>query len=356
MRGEPNNASQPERVYGVQHRAPEAQYNAMSAAARYFLKSLSPELRAKAVFPFQNDERLRWHFLPHLHYAPEFTFSRNGVSLGQMTKEQRVAAHALLQSGLSTSGYLKAAGIIRLEDTLRDVEVGQGRDPQIAARVRTPENYFFTIFGDPATSGPWGWRADGHHLSLNFTSINGGLTAATPAFMGTNPAIVLDGPHAGSSILSAEGTLARELLSGLDSKQRARAVIAATAPDEIITGNARKAILNGFAGIPALNMNDSQRRMLMLLIEEYVNNMRGEFASSQLRRIRSAGVEKIHFAWAGGSERGQPHYYRIHGPSLLIEFDNTQNNANHIHTVCRDLEYDFGGDMLRQHYEESKHR
>jgi len=326
------------------------QYKAMQAAARHFLDSLSPELRAKAVFAFSSDERSRWHFIPHFHYSPEFTFPRNGLGLGEMTKEQRLAAHSLLQSALSTQGYLKAVGIIQLEDTLREVEIGEGRDRAMAARVRNPENYFFTIFGDPAANGLWGWRSDGHHLSLNFSSINGELIAATPAFMGTNPAVVQSGTHAGSSILSVEGTLARELLSRLDAKQRPRAIIAATAPDEIITGNSRKAILNGFTGIPAQAMNGPQREMLILLIEEYINNLRPEFARSQLDRIRSIGIDKIHFAWAGGAELGKPHYYRIHGPTLLIEYDNTQNNANHIHTVCRDLENDFGGDTLLKHY------
>ena len=335
---------------GFSRQVTQKQHEAMKLAARNFLDTLSPELRARAVFPFSNDERFRWHFLPHFHYVTGSTFPRNGVSLGEMTKEQRVAAHFLLQSALSTQGYLKAAGIIHLEDTLRDVEISQGRDPGMAARVRNPENYFFTIFGDPAKNEPWGWRAEGHHLSLNFSSVNGALAAFTPTFMGVNPAIVQSGTHAGSSILTAEQEIARELLAAFDVKQVSQAIIASTAPDEIITGNSRKAILKEFAGIPALNMKGLQRELLTRLIEEYVNNLRPDFARSQIDRIRSAGIDKIRFAWAGGIERGKPHYYRIHGPTLLIEYDNTQNNANHIHTVCRDLENDFGGDALLKHY------
>jgi hypothetical protein len=329
---------------------PRTQYQEMAAAARNFVGSLGPDLRAKAVFPFDGDERFRWHYLPHFHYSAASTFSRNGVSLGEMTNEQRIAAHSLLRSALSTQGYLKAAGIIALEDSLRDIEVAQGRDPNIASRVRSPENYFFSIFGDPARDEPWGWRADGHHLSLNFTSIDRELSSFTPAFMGTNPAVVRSGTHTGSSILLAEAALARQLLANLDAGQSSHAIFAATAPEEIVTGNSRKATLKKFVGIPAIDLKGSQRDLLTRLIEEYVNNLRPEFARAQLNRIRSVGIDKTHFAWAGSVEPGRPHYYRIHGPTLLIEYDNTQDNANHIHTVCRDLENDFGGDALINHY------
>lgn len=336
----------------------QKQYEAMTAAARNFLNTLSPELRAKAVFPFKNEERVHWHYIPTsvlpVSIQP-ISFVRKGVSLKEMTKAQRIAAHSLLQSALSTQGYLKATSIIYLEEVLRDLEISQGEDAKIRTLIRDPENYFFTIFGTPSKDAPWGWRAEGHHLSLNFSSISSELVAVTPSFMGANPALVPSGTHGGSRILAAEEDMARELLGKLDIKQSSQAIIAATAPDEIVTGNSRKASLKEFAGLPALKMDGPQRELLMRLIEEYVNNVRPDFARSQLNRIQSAGVEKIHFAWAGGVERGQPHYYRIHSPTLLIEYDNTQNNANHIHSVCRDLENDFGEDMLFKHYKESNH-
>lgn len=336
----------------------QKQYEAMTAAARNFLNTLSPELRAKAVFPFKNEERFRWHYFPTsvlpVSVQP-LSFARKGVRLKEMTKEQRVAAHSLLQSALSTQGYLKAASIIHLEEVLRDLEISQGGDAKTVALIRDSENYSLTIFGTPSKDEVWGWRFEGHHLSLNFSSISSELVAVTPAFMGANPALVSSGTHAGSRILAAEEDIARELLAKLDIKQSSQAIIAATAPDNIITENSRKAILKEFAGLPALKMNAAQRDLLMRLIEEYVNNMRPDFARPQLKRIQSAGVEKIHFAWAGGVERGQPHYYRLHSPVLLIEYDNTQNNANHIHSVCRDLENDFGEDMLLKHYKESNH-
>ena len=322
----------------------------MKLAARHFLGALSPELRAKAVFPFTNDERFRWHYFPHLHYGAVFTFPRNGVSLHEMTVKQRASAHALLRSALSTQGYLKAVNIMRLEEVLRDVEITNGSDAVLAGRVRNSESYFFSIFGDPSNDEAWAWRAEGHHLSLNFSSVNGELAAFTRAFMGVNPAVVQTGAHAGSSILAAEHEIARELLARFDVRQSSQAIIASTAPAEIFTGAARKAILEEAAGIPASNMNAVQRGLLTRLIEEYINNLRPDFARPQLDRIRSLGIDKIHFAWAGSVEPGRPHYYRIHGPTLLIEYDNTQDNANHIHTVCRDLENDFGGDALLKHY------
>ncbi len=343
----------------------QRQYEAMITAARNFLNTFSSELRAKAVLPFKTEERSNWHFFPSLvtsvsaavqrSFLGVQPFERKGVSLKEMTKEQRIAAHSLLQSALSTQGYLKAASIIHLEEVLRDLEINQGRDAKISTLVRDSENYFFTIFGTPSEDLPWGWRVEGHHLSLNFSSIADELVAVTPAFMGANPALVSSGAHAGSRILAAEEDIARELLAKLDVKQSSQAIIAATAPDGIITGTSRKVGLKNFVGLAALKLNGAQRGLLMRLVEEYVNNMRPDFAHSQLKRIEAAGIEKIHFAWAGGTERGQPHYYRVHSPTLLIEYDNTQSNANHIHSVCRDLENDFGEDMLLKHYKESNH-
>lgn len=336
----------------------QKQYEAMTAAARNYLNTLSTELRAKAVFPFKNEERFHWHYIPTsvlpVSIQP-ISFARKGVRLKEMTKEQRVAAHSLLQSALSTQGYLKATSIIHLEEVLRDLEISQGKDAKIVVPIRDSENYFFTIFGTPSKDEPWGWRVEGHHLSLNFSSISSELVAVTPAFMGANPALVPSGTHAGSRILAAEEDIARELLAKLDIKQSSQAIIATTAPNNIITENSRKAILKEFAGLPALKMDGAQRELLMRLIEEYVNNVRPDFARSQLKRIQAVGVEKIHFAWAGGVERGQPHYYRLHSPALLIEYDNTDSDANHIHSVCRDLENDFAEDMLLKHYKESNH-
>jgi hypothetical protein len=332
----------------------------MLDAALRFLDTLSPGLRDKATLPFEGEERFNWHYFPTcLDSLPDaiqkFCQKRRGVSLQEMTGPQRIAAHALLHSALSSQGYLKATGIMFMEEVLRETELALGRDPKVVTTLRDPELYFFTIFGKPSKDTPWGWRVEGHHLSLHFSSVTGELVAATPMFMGANPAVVAHGTHAALSILFAEAELARELLSSLDGQQNSQAIIAATAPQDIITGNSRKATMDTLAGLPASQMTGIQRSMLMRLIHQYATNFHSDLADGEIQKIQRTGIERIHFAWAGSKEPGKPHYYRIHSPKLLIEYDNTQDNANHIHTVYRDLENDFGEDMLRQHYKTGSH-
>jgi hypothetical protein len=332
----------------------------MLDAALGFLDGLGPALREKALFAFDSEERFNWHYVPTKRDGlPEalrkLYHERKGVSLKEMSGAQRTAAHALLRSALSTQGYLKATGIMIMEEVLRETEVALGQDPNVVSLARDPELYFFTVFGKPSNDAAWGWRVEGHHLSLHFSSVTAELVATTPMFMGSNPAVVLHGTHAGLSLLGAEAGIARELLNSLDTQQSAQAIIAATAPDEIITGNGRKASLEMMAGLSGSRLNGVQRALLIRLIQEYGANLRPDLADVQLDRIAPAEVERIHFAWAGSIEAGKPHYYRVHSPRLLIEFDNTQNNANHIHAVYRDLANDFGEDMLRLHYERSGH-
>lgn len=331
----------------------------LAAAASDLLNSLSPQLREKANIPFENsDERSNWHFYPTKNDSIKdgaglLWHERKGVNLKEMTKEQRNAAHALLRGALSTQGYLKAAGIMQLEEILRETEIALGGSPYVP--LRDPELYFFTVFGKPAIDAPWGWRVEGHHLSVNFSSADGELYALTPTFFGTRPAVVEHGKHTGMSILAAEAEIARELLKSLDRQQLTQAIIQESAPQEIVTGNSRKVSLGAPVGIPLSKLNGNQSALLMRLVEEYANNWRPDFAGRELERIRKAGVARLHFAWAGGMDFGKPHYYRIQSPEFLIEYDNTQNNANHIHTVYRDLKNDFGADMLRRHYEKSNH-
>lgn len=312
----------------------------MAEAAQAFLNTLTPDLRAEATFAFDDEERYNWHFTPR---------ERKGPTIGMMTTEQRMAVHALLQTALSSQGYLKATSIMYLEEILKVLENGSPR--------RDFERYHVSIFGTPGPEAPWGWRVEGHHLSLNFSSVTDSLVATTPSFMGSNPALVPSGPKAGLRVLAAEEDLARTLLSTLTDEQRATAILPGEAPDEIVTGVARTAELETMAGLPLAAMDAAQQDLLMRLVEEYIHNMRDDLAAAQMQKIRDAGVEHLHFVWMGDTERGigHPHYYRIHGPTLLIEYDNTQNNANHIHTVVRDLTGDWGEDLLRKHYEESPH-
>lgn len=345
----------------------EPAMKSMLDAALVFLDVLGPALRDKVLLPFDNEERFNWHYVPTmLDGLPEalrkLFHERRGVSLKEMSSPQRTAAHALLRSALSTQGYLKATGIMIMEEVLRETELALGQDvwsisfdPKVISLVRDPGLYFFTIFGKPSKETAWGWRVEGHHLSLHFSSVTGELVATTPMFIGSNPAVVPHGTHAGLSLLAAEAGIARELLNSFDSQQSSQAIIAATAPEDIITGNSRKASLEMMAGLSASSMTGVQRALLIRLIQEYVTNLRPDLADAKLERIKTTEVERIHFAWAGSIDAGKPHYYRIHSPKFLIEYDNTQNNANHIHTVYRDLADDFGVDMLRLHYDRSGH-
>jgi hypothetical protein len=332
----------------------------MLKAATGFLDALSPALREKALIPFDGDERTNWHFVPtRLAGLPEellkLYHERKGVSLKEMSGPQREAAHALLRSALSSQGYLKATSIAFMEEILREAQIASGQDAKVVTLARDPELYFVTIFGNPSREKPWGWRFEGHHLSLHFTSVTGELVATTPMFLGSNPAIVKHGPHAGLNLLAAEAAIARELLQSFNAQQSGKAIITATAPADIITGNSRKASLEKMEGLAASTMNGVQRALLIRLIQEYVTNLRPELAETELNRVMKSGIETIHFAWAGGVEIGQPHYYRIQSPKLLIEYDNTQNDANHIHTVYRDPVNDFGEDMLSRHYKQGTH-
>jgi hypothetical protein len=309
----------------------------LAAAAEAFTALLDEAERERALRPFEHADRFDWAFVPR---------SRNGLPLADMTPEQRSAAHGLLRATTSSQGYQKAIGIVRLEQILGEIE---GRPER-----RDPEQYFFWIFGEPSVDEPWGWRFEGHHVSLSFTTIDG-LTVATPSFMGANPATVPTGPYAGWRVLGNEEDLARELLRSLDDDQRSTAVIATEAPSDIITGNDREVSLTERSGLPVSAMTEGQRHLLMRLVMEYVGNMEASIADAQLAKIRQAGIGELHFAWAGSAEPGEGHYYRIHGPTVLFEYDNTQGGANHVHSTWRDLTDDFGEDLLRRHYEEADH-
>ncbi|MBI3651566.1 MAG: DUF3500 domain-containing protein [Acidobacteria bacterium] len=332
----------------------------MMEAAQAFLNLLSKDLQRQAVFPLSSDEVSNWHYIPTYiaalpNAAQMIMHKRNGVSIKEMSLEQRLAAHALLRSALGTQGYLKATAIMHLELVLREIEITLGRNVKEATAIRDPELYFFTVFGTPSKEDAWGWRVEGHHLSLHFALLGNRFIAPVPAFMGSNPAIVKHGSHAGSRLFAAEETLARELLQSFNAPQSSQVMIDTAAPNDIITKNHRRAELGKPTGLSVAKMSGAQREVLMRLIQEYVGNFTADLAASEFNRIKAEGIEKIHFAWAGSSAVGKAHYYRIHSPKLLIEYDNTQNDANHIHTVYRQPDNDFGLDMLRQHYDKSSH-
>lgn len=306
---------------------------AMTDAAQQFLAALSPAQRATAVHPFNDQERENWHYVPR---------SRRGVPLRTLTGRQHALALALPRSVLSTRGAAEADAIIALEQVLRDLEGSSRRDPGL---------YFVTLFGDPGRV-PWAWRFEGHHLSLNVTVVDERHTVVTPTFFGANPAHVGTGPLRGQRTLAAEEDIARQLVVSLDAEQRDAAIIAPQAPREIVTRNDPQVEPLRPAGLSAARLTPEQRNRLEALLQVYLGRYRNEI-SEALRQRFAADLDQIHFAWAGGLEPGEGHYYRLQGAAFLIEYDNTQNGANHIHTTFRDFSRDFGRDLLREHYEQS---
>lgn len=316
----------------------ESVQEAMEEAAAALLESLNGSRRARAQLPFTDSVRLEWAYIPTV---------REGLLLADMTAEQRLRTHALLRSALSGAGYLKVTAIMQLEEVLRAIET--------SGFARSVEGYVVAIYGDPSSDEPWGWRFEGHHVSLNFTSVSPEGLSATPLFLGSNPAEVRAGSWTGLRVLAEEEDLARALLGRLSPAQRERAIFSDEAPGDIVTRNDPIAREVSREGLPASEMTSEQRLMLVALLELYAGTLENEIAQTRLAAIRSAGLDDLYFGWAGGVGRGEPHYYRIHGPTVLIEYDNVQNGANHIHAVWRDLQNDFGADLLRLHYENSPH-
>ena len=324
------------------------------AAVNDFLSLLSSEQAASVQLPLDSEWRAKWH------YFPSWIYERHGLGLGELSDAQRAGIHRIIGTALSDPGYLKASGIILLDDLERqfalELIAREGERPGFGRREAErfgSEFYFFAVFGTPSADGAWGWRLEGHHLSLNFTSA-GGLTVATPQFMGASPAKVETGPYAGWRLLAAEEDLGRTLIASLDEGQRAAARLSAEAPGDIVTGPESEERLDAFEGIPASALNTDQRQQLRRLIEQYVGNLQDDLAADEVAVMEQAGFERVHFAWAGSTDPGRLLYYRVHGPTLVIEFDNTLDDPNHVHTVLQGRDA-LGVDLLRRHYGENAH-
>lgn len=317
----------------------------MKRACVRFLDALTPELLKKTNFPFDSPKRRSWH------YVPREMFDRKGISLKEMNSSQRMAAFKLLAGGLSQAGYEKVTAIMDLETILGKIERSSGT----SRLVRDPQLYFFSVFGDPTNGKPWAWRAEGHHISLNFTIAAGEWIAPNPLFLGANPAEVQNGLQKGTKILAKEEDLARDLLASLTREQKQKTIISPEAPPDILTKALPRVEIAGAEGLVTASMTPKQREILARLVLVYIDRLPHELAAIELKKLNEAGLDAIHFAWAGRQERGTPHYYRLQGPFFLVEYDNTQNNANHIHTVWRNLKDDFGEDLLRLHYQQ-KHQ
>jgi hypothetical protein len=319
-----------------------AQGNDLYKTANVFLNSLDKNQKAQAQYPFDSAERFRWHYVP--------LNDRKGISMNELNVQQKDAAIALMKSALSENAYKKARQIMSLENVLKAIENRQESD-----HFRDPGKYFFTLFGTPSASSVWGWRIEGHHISFSFSSEDNKIVSGTPGFLGANPAVVLSGPEKGLEILKEENELAFEFLKALNPDQLNKAIIDTAAPGDIVTVNSRKAMIDDTRGITFSALTAPQKAIFIKLVSLYIHRYTRLFATSMMHDIEVAGIDKLIFAWAGSKENavGNKRYYRIKGPTIIIEYDNTQNNGNHVHTVVRDLKHDFGGDALLEHYKKS---
>lgn len=305
--------------------------SAMATAAEAWLRTMGDRSDA-ASFRFTDDERFDWHFFPR---------GREGAVIRDMTPSQRAAARALMQSTLSAAGIDKAEAVMALEAVLAGLEGS-------SLAYRDPEKYYISIFGKPGTH-PWGWRLEGHHLSINVTVAAPGEVSVTPAFLGTNPARIPRGARAGERVQRAEYELALQLAQGLDDTQKKQALLDDDSLGNVVAGPGRGDALAAPKGLPVGSLDETQQGILTRLIEAYVGIARDEIGRPYMDLVRE-GWAQTRLAWAGPMEDGEAFYYRIHGPRLLIEFDNTQNSANHIHSLWRDPENDFGRDDLHRHH------
>lgn len=310
----------------------------MREAAQKFVATLDAKQVEQGVLPFDTEQRFQWHFIPK--------DERKGLQVKHLSAPQRQAAFQLMKAALGSVGYEKSRKIMELENVLREME-----KDRTGGAIRDPERYYFTLFGKPDGTARWGLSIEGHHLSLNFTLEGDQVVSSTPTFLATNPATVKTGIYepvkVGTRVLAAEEKLAFELLESLDETQRKKAIIAAQAPREIRAAGETQPPQTAPVGISHRDLNEAQRGVLRNLVISYCQNVPDDVRRARIRAILEADPANVHFAWAGATEPGVGHYYRVQGPTFLIEFVNTQpdpagNPANHIHCVWRDMKGDFG--------------
>lgn len=316
----------------------------MTQAANAFLKTLNGEQKTEVMHPLADTLRYNWHFIPR---------ERLGLNLKRMSDAQRKAAMHMVEVVLTDKGYQKIRDIMDLENVLRVLESRPPNDTR-----RDPENYAFLVYGDPAAKEPWGWRMEGHHISLHYTSVNGHISF-TPSFLGSNPGhVLIEVPQKGKRVLGQEEDMGFQLLSSFNAEQKKRVLLAEKSPYEIFSTNQRRVTgMDKMEGLTMKEMTATQKQLFKNLIALYLDRYHVTLKNQQMAQLEKAGMDNLYFAWMGDTElkigKGAGHYYRIQGPTILIEFDNTQNDANHIHTVVRDLTDDFSEDLLKEHYAKS---
>ena len=326
----PAGGAPPREAVAPQAPAADAMFTAWQALA----SRLSAEQQQRMAFAFDGEERTDWAYVPR---------QRVGLPIGAVDDAGMEAVRGLLGTGLGAEGTEQAFRIVALEEVLFANSGGSAN--------RNPGNYFLAAFGTPARQGAWGWRYEGHHLSVSFTVVDGRVVSSTPAFFGGNPAHVAEDSevHPGLQPFAQEDELGFRLLGAFDDGQRSRVIIDDAAPRDILTTNSAEATMGPPEGVALADMSNAQQQLLLELLAVYSSRMNPDLAGHQMAKIRQAGVERLHFAWAGGTAPGEGHYYRIQGPTFVVEYDNTQNGANHVHSVWRDFEDDFGHDPLRDH-------
>jgi hypothetical protein len=320
---------------------PTAPAERIAAAVRGWLDGLDDRQREAARFAFDDAERFAWQYVPG---------ERQGVSLRWMTPAQRVLAFGIVDAAMSARGARELRAVIDLEVILGELEGRSG--------YRDPGRYWFAVFGEPGDGAPWSWRVGGHHVAVHGTVAGGVVVGATPSFLGANPATVpKGGPLAGRRALDGEERLARELLASLTAAQRKLAIVDPVAPPDILSGTGRRADLREVpTGIRADALEPGQRDRLEGLVHHYLQRFEAGAARAARERVAAAGFDGVTFAWAGADQPGRGHYYAVRGPTLLIEYDNTQNGGNHVHSVWRDSTNDWGEDLLAEHYRSATRR
>lgn len=303
---------------------------AMSVAAKGFLTAISADQKAQATFKFDDAERLNWHFIPR---------ERKGLPLKSLEGAALKAAHAFIRSGLSEAGYDQTLNVMSLEELLYLLE---GGEREFRRDRRDPGKYYLSVFGEPSDSGMWGWRLEGHHISLNFTIKDGKVISSTPEFFGANPGTVDAGKGRQIRVLGPEEDIARQVLKLCTPEQQKKCWITKEPPGEVPGPNIPQAVVAAPVGLPYSQMSEDQKKLIQDLLSEYLKNLPAEIEQERRAAINAAGIDKLHFAWYGLSELHEPHHYRVQGPTFVIEYNNTQNNANHVHSMWRNLQGDFG--------------
>lgn len=335
-----------------------AQSTTASEAALQFINTLSPDELKRTAYELNDSLRLKWSNLP------VGMSSRPGIQYGSLSDKSRMEFHRLLSATLSSQGYLKTTSIMQLDDILNTLYQQAFDKKEITAEEFAAignlkwghGNYYISIFGKPGLKTAWGFNFGGHHIALNFTS-DGKNSSLSPFFIGTDPSEIKSSKYAGLRILSKEEDYGFMLINSLTNEQQIKAIINQSVPKDIITNPRSSQRITEYYGIAGKDLDKNQKDILKILINEYIHNFEHQKAHLLIDKILASGIEKIYFAWTGSLERNKPHYYIVNGPDFLIEYDNVgfQNDGNHIHTILREKGNDFGEDLLKQHYQNSRH-